>query len=227
MNEPQADDATFMFAFAHDLRAHLRTMQTRVQLVQRAAKDSLGEQESLWLEEAVAAGENMGRLIGAVASYYAVSPAADTMPLGLLLRGLQIEMKKALTDAGAELTSTAVEAEVSRGLAVVLRELVGNSCKFRPTGIATVIRIEARMAGPDTLEVTVTDNGSGVGPEFVETIFEPFRRLNPAHDFPGFGLGLPLCRRILEANRGSIEAIRPPDGGLCQRILMPARLLPQ
>ena len=223
MTDPASGEARFMHAFAHDLRSYLRTMQTRVQLIQRAAAASLPEQENRWLNEAIAAGEDMGRLIGAMVTYCGAAPVRETMSLALLLRGLRIDLAAMLTDAEAELSiaESASDIAVSRSLSTVLRELVGNSCKFRRPGVPPEIRIASKMTDTENVEVAVADNGSGVASEYMEAIFEPFRRMHSRSDYPGFGLGLALCRRITASNGGTIEAASGPNGGLSVRVVLP------
>jgi signal transduction histidine kinase len=220
---PDDEAARLMYSFAHDLRGYLRTMRTRIQLVQAGAS-VLAEQEANWLAEAGTAAEDMGRLIGAMVSYCSVVPASETMRLGLMLRGLRLEVKSILAEAAAELSiAEEADVEVARSLSVVLQELLTNSCRFRRQDIKTKIRIGTRMPDPRTLELVVTDNGTGVGSEYLDKIFQPFRRMHSRSDYPGFGLGLALCRRIVAANGGSIDASAPAEGGLAIRILMPAK----
>jgi len=224
MSELPSDEAQLMYAFAHDLRSCLRTMQTRVQLVQRTAATLMPEQENRWLGEANAAGENMSRLIGAMVQYYGVAPSPETMNIALLLRGLRIDVKETLDAAGAELSIAESESgiAVSLSLSAVLRELVVNSCKFRSADARPEIRITSRMRDANTVEVQVLDNGSGVAAEYRETIFQPFRRMHSGHEYPGFGLGLALCRRMVAANGGSMEAAPSPAGGLSVLVALPA-----
>jgi light-regulated signal transduction histidine kinase (bacteriophytochrome) len=220
------DTARLMFAFAHDLRGYLRTMHTRIQLVQRKAPSLLPEEENRWLLEAGTAGDDMARLIGAMVAYCSVGPVAEVMPLGLMLRGVRMEAKGILTEAAAQLfIADAVEAEISRSLSVVLMELLTNSCRFRRRDLNSEIRIATRMPDPQTAEVVVKDNGTGVAAEFLEKLFLPFRRMHSRNDYPGFGLGLALCRKIVTANGGSIDASLPDEGGLAIRVLMPARAI--
>jgi light-regulated signal transduction histidine kinase (bacteriophytochrome) len=193
-------------------------------MVQRTSAEQLSMPANQWLGEALAAGEEMGSLIGAMVTFQCVTEVPEKMPLGLLLRGLRIEMKNRLSEVGARLSISGLEceAEVSRCLSPLLRELVINSCRFRKPGIAPEIGIAVSPAGPQAVEVAVQDNGTGVAEEYYEAIFHPFRRMHSRSEYPGFGLGLAVCRRIAAANRGSIAASASALGGLCVRVVLPA-----
>lgn len=227
MKEHPLDDAELIFGLAHDLRGYLRTVLTRIQLVQKGAASVLPEQESGWLSEAGSAAEDMNRLIGAVVSYYGVAAAPETMGLRLMLRGLRVENQAMLSEAGAELLiPDPVDVDVSRALATVLDELLTNACRFRRREMPAEIRITTRMPDSSHVEIVMADNGSGVNPEYLDRIFQPFRRLHSRSEYPGFGLGLALCRRIVTANDGVIEASVPSDGGFSVRIVLPVQLIP-
>ena len=162
-------------------------------------------------------------LIAAMVTYETVTEVQETMPLGLLLRGLRIELKGLIEETNAELTISELDgkAEVSRSLLQVLRELVVNSCRFRRPGMVPRIRVDAISLGVRSVEIRVADNGSGVAEEYRDAIFEPFRRMHSRSEYPGFGLGLAVCRRIVEVNGGSIAASASEEGGLCIRVVLP------
>jgi signal transduction histidine kinase len=125
----------------------------------------------------------------------------------LLLQGLPIEQKRALTEAGAELQiRNDLDMTVPAGLKPMLNELLSNACRFRAEARPLRIVISTGTPVPDEIEVIVSDNGMGVEPEFLEKIFVPFQRLHSRDRFPGFGLGLATCRRIVTSWGGAIAA---------------------
>jgi signal transduction histidine kinase len=123
-------------------------------------------------------------------------------------RGMRIEL-----DLRAEPDSACADAA---RLEQVLLNLLSNAAKFAPA--ESVVRVETRLVECDSgpaIEVSVCDEGSGVGEEEAEEIFAPFVRGRAATSGcgGGVGLGLALCRRILEAHGGSIEALPGEPGG--------------
>ncbi len=218
-----SDDDRLMFGFAHDLRAGLRTVITRVQMAQAGAKTQLPEREGKFLADAVGAAQEMNALISAVTSYWEASTVSEECTsLALLLRGALLEMKSVLTEAGAEVSiANEADASVPSALGSVIRELLTNSCRFRRREVKAEIRISAQRPNPETVEIAVQDNGTGVDPALLEKMFTPFRRMHARADYPGFGLGLARCRRVVEACGGNIAAAVPAGGGFSVAMKIP------
>jgi signal transduction histidine kinase len=127
-----------------------------------------------------------------------------------------------LADADASVSVVNdLDVVVSRVLQPVLRELLTNSCRFRRGNEKTVIEIQTRQPDHQYLELTVSDNGLGVDPSCLTKIFVPFQRMHSRSEFPGFGLGLAFCERILSAQGGSISAGASESGGLAVTLMLP------
>jgi len=94
----------------------------------------------------------------------------------------------------------------------LFRNLIGNALKFRHPDRPPVVHIGALAKG-DAWEVTIADNGIGVQPEFKVRIFAIFQRLHPRERYPGTGMGLTICKRIVEQHGGTIWVESAPDGG--------------
>jgi len=105
---------------------------------------------------------------------------------------------------------------VVRGSAVqlmrLMQNLVANAIKYQKPGRAPVVHIGVREA-PDHWEISVSDNGLGIDPDFAEQIFEPFRRLHTWDSIKGTGLGLAVGRKIAENHGGRIWVQSKPDEG--------------
>lgn len=230
--QPMADEPTpearVIFTFAHDLRTHLRTVLTRIQLVQRSAAGQLAEEDEALLQEAATAAGDIQGLVTAMVAYWEAgskepSAAEPTMRLPLLLRGVILDRINLLRESGGKVeVSNDLDNEVPAGLQTVLRELITNSWKFRRPDLPLVIKVST-LRQDDLVEIAVSDNGMGISPEFTEKVFTPFQRLN-GREYPGYGLGLATSRRLVQAWGGSLNAQCDESGTLTMRVAVPVKV---
>jgi light-regulated signal transduction histidine kinase (bacteriophytochrome) len=109
-------------------------------------------------------------------------------------------------------------------LTSLLENLVGNAIKYRREGVAPVVRISAEHDEPaQRWTVTVADNGIGIDPQYAEKIFAIFQRLHLRDSYGGTGIGLALCRRIVEFHGGDIwlDDVGSDDTGATFRFALP------
>ena len=106
-------------------------------------------------------------------------------------------------------------------LARVFQNLIGNALKFRREGVAPQIRISADQK-EDRVLFTVADNGIGIEVPHQGRIFEAFERLNPSDKYPGSGMGLAICKRIIEQWGGKICVESNPGHGTNFLFTLPA-----
>jgi signal transduction histidine kinase len=216
-----------LFAFAHDLRTHLRTVLTRIQLVQRGAAAQLSEDDQALLQEAAKAASDIQGLLNAMMAFTeAATPSAGHMRLSLMIRGVVMERKPVVSsDGGAiEVVPGAADPDVPSELDKVLKEILVNASKFRHPQRPLRICISTQMLDDASVEIAVTDNGIGVPGEFLDRIFTPFQRLHGRDEYPGHGLGLATSQRRLTAEGGSIRAESAGEHGLTIRIASPIRV---
>jgi signal transduction histidine kinase len=111
----------------------------------------------------------------------------------------------------------------------LLQNLIGNALKFHRPDVAPVIRVSARPSGEtdangfDLWQIEVADNGIGFDEKYVDRIFKIFQRLHERHVYEGAGMGLAICRRIVERHGGAITARSAPGEGATFIITMPSR----
>jgi light-regulated signal transduction histidine kinase (bacteriophytochrome) len=106
-------------------------------------------------------------------------------------------------------------------VAQVLRNVLTNSIKYRKKDRPLEVRISGRNLPEGEVEIVVADNGIGFDPEYSEQIFKPFHRLHSHTEYPGTGIGLAVCRKILERHGGGMRAEGRPGEGATFRIRMP------
>jgi len=198
----------FAWAASHDLQEPLREVALNTQLLTR--HQGVLDAESSALAEAAAAGAR--RMLGMVQELRAFVEAGAT-PLdagvaadsGAALDRAVADLQDDIAGSGAGITRGALPMVRMReaDLTQVFRRLLDNAIKFRRPGTAPRIEIGASCErGEWTL--SVRDAGIGIDPSYHAQIFEPFRRLNRREDYDGNGMGLPVCRRLVEAYGGRV-----------------------
>ena len=103
--------------------------------------------------------------------------------------------------------------------------LINNALKFSKKEVPTIIEINSSLEvteeGEKWVKITVADNGIGIDPSFSEKIFDVFSRLNAKDDYEGTGLGLALCKKIVERHHGTISATGKREENTIFTILLP------
>ena len=121
-----------------------------------------------------------------------------------------------IQEAGATVERTALpRARADAALITQLyQNLIGNAVKFRAAGVAPRITLTAAVAN-DEVTLRVADNGIGIDEKFAEHIFDPFRRLHSDSEYEGSGIGLSICRKVVERHGGRLWLEPAPGGGAC------------
>ncbi len=220
------DMEAFSHAASHDLQAPLRTIRMFAQDVLNEAGGSLSGEHRGMLERVVAGAGRMQELIRGMLALAAVDaesfqPGAVDLDkiMNEVLAGVEETLQR--TRAGVEYDRLPLVMGSDSLLGQLLQNLVLNAIKFQPEGQVPTVRLQAhRQRG--MWRISVADNGIGIAPEYVETVFEPFLRLNPRHHYPGTGLGLATCRRIVDRHGGQIWAESTPGEGTTVYFTLPA-----
>jgi PAS domain S-box-containing protein len=198
----------FAYVASHDLSEPLRAISGFAQLLARRYEGSFDEDADRWLTNVTDGAERMRTLIDALLAYSRIGTTPErreTVDVGAVVADALEDLGPAIQEAGATITVgelPTVTADPTR-LGQVFQNLLSNALKFRG---ATPPRVEVTAARePGLWRFSVTDDGLGVDARYRERIFEIFRRLNHRRDFPGTGIGLAICRRIVEDHGGTIE----------------------
>ncbi len=107
-------------------------------------------------------------------------------------------------------------------LELVIRNLLSNALKYRKKDEPLRVSIGSRTLDSGLVEVTIKDNGIGFEQEYAERIFKPFQRLHGRSEYEGTGIGLALCRKIVERHGGEIRGEGRPGEGATFRFTIPA-----
>ncbi len=197
----------FAYIASHDLQEPLRIVTSYTGLLQRRYKDRLDSDADEFIGYAVDAASRMRQLINDLLAYSRVGRSdlsrepADT---GFLAQEALANLQSAIEESGAIIEVGHLPEIACRRSQVVqlFQNLVGNAIKYRSAAPPRV-SVSAERRGPDW-EFTVSDNGIGIDPRYSERIFLIFQRLHGKGEYQGTGIGLAVCKKIVESHGGRI-----------------------
>ena len=197
----------FAYVASHDLQEPLRMVASYTQLLQRRYDAKLDEDAREFMVYIVDGATRMKQLIEDLLAYSRVgTKGKDFKPVASesALRRALFNLRAATEEAGAVVTydtMPSVDADEMQ-LAQLFQNLIGNALKFRS---ASVPRIHIGVAeGADEWTLEVRDNGIGIEPQYYERIFMVFQRLHNKGEYPGTGIGLAICKKVVERHGGRI-----------------------
>ncbi len=207
----------FAYVASHDLQEPLRTMTTYAQLLMRKYAGKLDGDADQYLGFIVNASARMSALIQDLLTYARLTTEEErptSIALDEDLEAALTHLKQAIEESGASVTHDPMPTlAVDRGQMVRLfQNLVGNAVKYRKPDQPTTVHISAEQRGVEWV-FSIRDNGIGFDPKDASAIFAPFKRLHTAEEYPGTGVGLAICRRIVQAQGGRIWAESQPGEG--------------
>ncbi len=216
---------------SHDLQEPLRKVRAFGDLLKEECSDALGEQGRDYIERMQNAIVRMQTLIDDLLCFSRVDQhvsALREVDLGSVAREVvsDLELKIAETDGRVQIGQLPRLAADRTQMRQLLQNLIGNSLKFHRNGVPPVVEIQGRVSQPsrgeqEKCEITVEDNGIGFDEKYSDRIFFPFQRLHSRDDYPGTGIGLAVCRRIVDWHRGTIAVDSVPGKGTTFRIALP------
>lgn len=206
----------FAYVASHDLQEPLRTMCSYAQLLGRKYKSNLDADADEMLGFLVNAANRMSTMVRDLLTYARASAQEETPTSVALDEDLETaltHLHQSVEENGATVTHDALPVlTADRGQMVRLfQNLVGNALKYHQPERRPVIHISAEQRDTDWV-VSVKDNGIGFEPKHAKQIFEPFKRLHTGQ-YSGNGVGLAICKRIVEAHGGRIWAESEPGQG--------------
>jgi PAS domain S-box-containing protein len=207
----------FAYVASHDLQEPLRTMGTYAQLLSRKYGGKLDAEADQFLDFIVNAAGRMSFLVQDLLAYARLTTENErpsSIALDEDLEAAITHLDQAIQESDARITHDPMPTlPVDRGQMVRLfQNLVGNAVKYRKPGQPSEVHISAEQKGTEWV-ISIRDNGIGFDPQYASIIFAPFKRLHTAEEYPGTGVGLAICRRIVQAQGGRIWAESQPGEG--------------
>jgi signal transduction histidine kinase len=202
-----ADLEQFAYVASHDLQEPLRMVAAYTQLLAERYRGKLDENADKFIGHASEGALRMQTLIQDLLAFSRVGRngiACGRVDCDAAMAEVLKSLGPAIQESGAVVTHgelPPVWADRSQ-MAQVFQNLVGNAIKFRGKE-PPVISVQAEKAGQQWL-FSVSDNGIGIAPEYAENIFVVFQRLHARTEYPGNGIGLAICKKIIERNGGKI-----------------------
>jgi signal transduction histidine kinase len=217
----------FAFVASHDLQEPLRKIISFGEQLQISVAPLLDGKPSLYLDRMMNAAARMRSLIIDLLSYSQVSTSAESLArvdLGEITRGVVGDLETAIADAGGRVDVGELPVIEADGLQMrrLMQNLLGNALKFRRKDEPPLVRISASARAHDMWTILVNDNGIGFKEEHRDRIFRMFERLHTREQYEGSGVGLAICRRIVERHGGTIAATSTTDQGTTFTVTLPA-----
>ena len=218
----------FAYVSAHDLQEPLRMIASYLQLLSRRYKGKLDADADTFIGYAVEGAERLQALLQDLLELQQVGKGNRPrvqVPLEHAVKAACQNLKSRIEETKAEITCLplpTVEGE-EQALIQLFGHLLDNAMKYCKDGVRPAVHVSAtRKDNSSTWQVRVQDNGIGISPEFRGKIFEVFQRLHARQEYPGTGIGLAICKKIVEVHGGQITVESEPGNGSAFCFTLPA-----
>jgi len=230
LRRSNTDLEQFAYAASHDMRQPLRMISSYLQLLESDLAPVLTDETRQNLQFATEGAKRMDQMLTALLDYSRVGRKTDAMAV-IDSREVMDEalryLKPAIGEAQADVRMDGVWPRLFASRDEILRlfqNLIDNALKYRLAGQKPEVIVSAQIVGGEW-RLEVRDNGVGLLPGHETRLFKVFERLQPRSRYPGTGIGLALCRKIVEHHKGRIRAESPGENQGCTFIVtLPASL---
>jgi len=230
--------ASFNHVASHDLQEPLRKIQTFISRVPEADKAIMSQSARDYISKIEVSAKRMRVLIDDLLLFSRTNTTKKEFiksNLNELFANAEAELTEIIDEKKAHITASKLPklSVIPYQIEQLFINLIGNSLKYSQPDIIPEITIESEKVlsedYPDLLEqnikkfhkITFRDNGMGFDPQFKETIFVLFQRLHSKTDYPGTGIGLAICKKIVENHKGHILADSTPGKGSVFTVFLP------
>jgi PAS domain S-box-containing protein len=227
LERSNAELQQFAYAASHDLQEPLRAVTGFIELLQRRYGDRLDERAHEYIGFAIDGAYRMRELINGLLAFSRVESQGGTMSptdaeavVDDVLRSLSV----AIVEADAVITHDPLPTVMADDVQLrqVFQNLISNAIKFQ-NHQAPEIHISARsVPDAEAWQFAVRDNGIGIDPSHIDRIFVIFQRLHTREEYPGTGLGLAVCKKIIERHHGRIWVESQPGEGATFYFTLPS-----
>jgi len=217
LNRSNEELEQFAYIASHDLQEPLRMVASYTQLLSRRYKGKLDSDADEFISFAVDGASRMQRLIRDLLAYSRVgTKGKDLLDISSeeALQEALLNLRGAIEEGGALLTHDPLPTVLADEMQLIqlFQNLVGNAIKYQGPGVPRV-HISATKNGKKKWIFSVQDNGLGIDSQYFEKIFGMFQRLHKREEFAGTGIGLAICKKIVERHGGKISVESQPGQG--------------
>jgi PAS domain S-box-containing protein len=216
----------FAYVASHDLQEPLRMISSYTQLLMRRYGDRFDQEAREFMDFVVDGAARMKQLIEDILAYSRVGTRTrelKAVPSEAALKKAVVNLRASIEGSGAAVTHDALPevAADEAQLVQLFQNLIGNALKFK-TAEAPRIHVSAAPR-QDAWEFAVRDNGIGIEPQYFERIFMVFQRLHGKGEYPGTGIGLAICKKVVDRHGGRIHVESRPGEGSTFFFTLPRR----
>jgi light-regulated signal transduction histidine kinase (bacteriophytochrome) len=209
LNRSNEELGQFAYVASHDLQEPLRMVASYTQLLSKRYKGKLDADADEFIAFAVDGANRMQLLIQDLLAYSRISTTGEELQATSSEHALEralVNLGGAIQDSGAQVTYDRLPDVVAdeRQLTQLFQNLIGNAIKYQGSAVPQVHISSIKEAGK-SWQFSVRDNGLGIDPKYFERIFGMFQRLHKREEFAGTGIGLAICKKIVERHGGSIS----------------------
>jgi signal transduction histidine kinase len=214
----------FAYVASHDLQEPLRTVASYAQLLAKRYRGKIDSDADEFIRYMVEGVTRMHTLLNDMLAYSRVTETKDKVLLpaniDAVVNSAVMNLEATIKETGAKITHDSLPTVLGDEIQLtqVFQNLIGNAIKYRSEQ-PPAIHIFAEQNG-DNWAFSVKDNGIGIDPQYSERIFGIFKRLH-GRELPGTGMGLAICKRIIERHRGQIWVESQPGKGSTFRFTLP------
>jgi PAS domain S-box-containing protein len=217
LNRSNEELGQFAYIASHDLQEPLRMVASYTQLLSRRYKGKLDADADEFIAFAVDGASRMQRLIQDLLAFSRVGTKGqellDISSEDALQQAL-LNLRSAIEESGAQVTHDPLPPVLAdeTQLIQLFQNLVGNAIKYQSPGVPRV-HVSAAKNDSKKWVFSVKDNGLGIDPQYFDRIFGMFQRLHKREEFAGTGIGLAICKKIVERHGGNISVESQPGQG--------------
>jgi PAS domain S-box-containing protein len=241
LNRSNKELEEFAYVASHDLQEPLRKISMFTERLRSKFLGNLDKEGQLFMDRILVSADNMKVLIDNLLEFSRANRASQEFSeldlnnvLTEVLSNFELKIEELNAEVIIEPALPCIQAESSQ-MQQLFMNLISNAIKFRKSTVAPIVKISSRVASADELRqhqltsagryyvIDFCDNGIGFEQQYAERIFQIFQRLHGKSEYPGSGIGLAICKKIVENHNGKIVAHSSPEIGSTFTIILPEK----